>query len=214
MKFGDAETLSKLADTVAGMRENVDLRPLQVGEGDDETNESVQVLEMQMPPGGMTELATEKPPSDREGEEDPKPAPARAYVHEDTMVLAASAIPEERIGMMLTGDGEGATPLSDAEQLDLGAKFAETDRMSGLYVNFERLRYIFSDMLETAPVPKNIKTSIRQLEEALLSTTTREQGFFIDLTQDLVPAQGTDSDSTEKESSSGVDDEGSDESAE
>lgn len=211
MKFGDAETLSNIADTVAGLSEDyLELRPLQVGE-EGEKVESIQVLDMKMPPGGMTQLAAGQPPAESEGDEEPKPAPLRGYVHEDTLMLAASAIPEKRVRTMLTGNGEGDGPLSDAKNLDLGAKFAKTERMSGLYLNFERLRGIFSNILQSPTIPTNIRESVGKLEEGLLSTTPKEKGLFVDLTLDLVPAEETGSESSGDQGSSEGDDQGSEE---
>lgn len=206
MKFGDAETLSKIAESVAGLSEKyLDLRPLQAGE-DGEKIESIDVLDIKIPPGGMQNL-TGMSGEGAEGE--PQPAPARAYFHEDTMMIAASAIPEANIRTMLTGKGDATTSLTESKKLDLGKKFANTERLSGVYVNFDRMAEVFGDILDSGMVPPSITEPADKLEEGLLSTESKEKGVFVDLSIDLAPKEGGSGEGSESGKGSSEDDDSS-----
>jgi len=187
MKFGDADTLSTIAEAVAGLdEERLDLGALEVG---DEKVEAVRVLEATIPPGalgGITAGASDsKDAGSNEDDPEPRSAPVRAYIHEDTLMLATNAIPKTRIRKMFTGEGDGPAPLTASEKLDLGGTFAETERLSGLYVNFDRLEDIFGELLQSGLLPASVTEPIGTLQEGMLSTAPSETGIFVDLRVDL-----------------------------
>ena len=178
MKFGDADALGKVTEKVAGMSEEYfTLRNLQPEGGD--AVKSIQVLEITPPKRGMIGMMM----GGMQGSDE---APVRFYVHEDTLALATTSIPEKSIQSLLTGEGEGSKSLADSSDLDLGAKFANSKDMSGLYVNFNRFRDIFGDMVSKLPMA-SLKNSVDTLEEGLLSQEGQENGVFVDVTIDLLP---------------------------
>ena len=178
MKFGDAKALDEVTDKLAKMGSDfVSTRSLKA---DGKEVKSVKVMEVTPPKRGMMG-AMLGGATGEDGE-----APVRFYVHEDTVAMATTTISETNINQMLTG-ADGGEPITEAKNLDLGAKFAQAEQLSGLYINFDRFRSIFGDMLSKFPIA-SLKKAADTLEESLLSLESAENGAFLDLTVDLRPA--------------------------
>jgi hypothetical protein len=167
MKFGDAKALTKVSDALAKMGgDSVTKRPLK---GKDGEVKEIQVIEAASAQG-MMKMASG----------------FRVFVHEDTLALAAPSVKEPNVHKMLTGKAEGS--VAGADTLDLGAKFAEAKHTSALWLNFERVREIFGDMVASLP-SKETKDMVNEIEEVLISTEQKDNGAFVDFTVDLVPAK-------------------------
>lgn len=185
MKFGDAETLTTLSKKAEELGDKyVDRRPLELKDGQKKVD-AIQVLDLKMPAGGLVGMMGGGMPGAAEKGE-PKMAPIRFFVHEDSLLLASSTISEAQIHQFLTGKGGDAKPLTEVEKLDLGAKFAQDEQLSGFYVNFERFRSIFGNLVKNVPMA-SVKKAANTLEELLLATDLQENGLFVDLSVDLLP---------------------------
>ncbi len=178
MKFSDAEMLDKLAEKGAALsQENITRRPVEV----DGEETDVQAIDLTIPEGGLASMLLQNANADSMAGSE---APIRFYTHDETLALATTAIDESRIHQMLTG-ADGAESITESSTLDLGASFADKDQMSGLYLNFVRFREIFGDQI---PPVRAIQKPVEALQEALLATEQADQGAWLDLTIDLVPA--------------------------
>lgn len=180
LKFGDAEVLDKLVGKVAGMSdENVNVRPLKPEGG--EADKSIKAIELTVPESGIVGMMLAKQgSSSMTGKE----APVRFYVHKDTIALATTTVSEGNVQKMLKGDGP-SKPITESSNLDLGAQFAKQEQLSGLYINFERFRSIFGNLLASVPIA-SLQNAVKTLDEGMLSTESADQGAWVDLTIDMV----------------------------
>ncbi|MFB6350698.1 MAG: hypothetical protein ABEN55_17315 [Bradymonadaceae bacterium] len=185
LKFGDAKTLDKLVGKVGNLSDkNVTVRPLKPKDG--KADDSIKTIEMTIPKKGLVGMMiAQQGGSAMAG----KKAPVRFYVHKDTIALATSAIPEADVQKMLKGEGAGK-PIKDASNLALGAKFASQKHLSGLYLNFDRFRAIFGNLVSQVPMA-SVQNAVKTLDEGMLSTEAADKGAWVNLTIDMVEDSGS-----------------------